>query len=122
MIKVVSYGLVNHEDRDHSLVISHLLETLANHPLDRSFQNYGNFCYALDGPDGFEDEQARLAARGMFCFFGNFFDLSNVFCIHSDEPDVIRTISVAIFLNKQRLDYYAQDVPKPRPKSWNERH
>jgi len=78
--------------------IEQLLECLSNHALDRVFEQCGNF-YEVEG-------------GGSVRFFGNFRDVSHVFNITSDDPEVTRKLIKAIDLNRQRPDYKSQPKPK----------
>lgn len=75
-----------------------LLAVLAEHPLDRRFEEYGNFIFAYDA------QHTR--------FWGNFFTLSHVFNIDTDEPEMAERLTAAIRANQQRADYLAQPNPE----------
>ncbi|MDP9192343.1 MAG: hypothetical protein M3P06_11650 [Acidobacteriota bacterium] len=76
--------------------IAKLLEVLEQEPLDPTFEDYGNFYTDERNPEGW-GEQTR--------FFGNFFNLSHVFNITSDDEDVVRPLKFAIRRNQGRPDY-----------------
>jgi len=82
--------------------IEKLLEVLAEEPLDRKFEAYGDFCYSLEDLSG--------GVR----FFGNFFELSHVFRIDTNDLDLIKKLAAAIDTNKQMPGYAAQPRPKKR--------
>ena len=77
--------------------VESLLLALAEHPLDRTFEIYGDFIYQSDD--------------GKWWAFGNFLDLSHVFRIEADSRDELAEIEAAIRANQQRDDYLAQPVP-----------
>lgn len=82
--------------------IEKLIEVLANHPLDRRFEDNGNFIMS------YNDNCTK--------FFGNFYTLSHVFNIVTDEADVIEQLTTAIKTNLQRPDYRRQPDPNLRKK------
>jgi hypothetical protein len=90
--------------------IDTLLDVLAKHPLDRTFEAYGNFVL--------RDPQMADGSRdvGRTHFFGNFLTLSHVFSIRTDEQDVIDKLTAAIQANKLRPDYRNQSKPKRPPR------
>lgn len=94
--------------------IEQLLAVLKDEPLDRTFENYGNFVYALGGRHGYEDPELRREAKELRAvnFFGNFFKLSHVFNIETNDPAVIRPLVKAIRANQRRADYLSQHLPK----------
>lgn len=73
--------------------IEMLCEVLQQHPLDRTFEGYGNF-YEFD--------------KGIAYFFGNFFTLSHVFQIETDDAQTIARLTGLIDENRKRPDYLAQ--------------
>ncbi len=90
--------------------ISVLIEVLGKHPLDRSFEAYGNF---IREPDTAHD------ATG---FFGNFLTLSHVFNIRTDDTAVIDALTHAIRANQQRPDYLRQQTPEERKRAADEEY
>ena len=79
--------------------VERLVEIMGETPLDRSFENYGNFIYADDSvPD-------------VVCFFGNFFHLSHVFNIETNSNELVETLTAAIQANQRRGDYLSQPQP-----------
>lgn len=77
--------------------IDDLLKALASNPLHWGFD--GNLIYPLENMPG----------TTRFC--GNFLTVSHVFCIDTDEPDVIKKLTAAIRVNQQRPDYLDQPDP-----------
>lgn len=88
--------------------IEQLIEVLAQHPLDRRFEDYGNF---IDRDPEWLDGSTK---PGVVIFFGNFLTVSHVFNIETDDPEVIERLNRAIKANKRRADYRSQDKPKRR--------
>ena len=81
-----------------------LLEVLAKEPLDKTFEDYGNFYEPLE--DAFC--QRCGYPLGTINFFGNFFKLSHVFNIRTDELKLIHKLVDAIELNKLTPAYKEQ--------------
>ena len=79
--------------------IDKLLELLATYPLDRVFEDYGNFVFPDD------------TAPGKTRIWGNFFNYSHVFDIQTDDAAVITKLIAAINANTERADYKAQPAP-----------
>lgn len=73
--------------------IDRLVEVLAVEPLDPRFLNYGRFILPLGG--------------GKVRFFGNFFALSHVFNITTDDPALIGRLTVAIYDNMATPEFEA---------------
>ena len=113
MLKIQSNGSKWAGDAPDS--IETLLEVLSREPLDPRFEKYGNF---------FADVELRIGihvGRGKYVdgdliypeypnarrFFGNFANLSHVFTIDTDEPEVISKLVAAIRANQARPDYKA---------------
>jgi hypothetical protein len=98
--------------------LSKLLDMLATHPLDRSFENYGNFCSEPRLGVRDEDAQGRpIWVDGdliypeqpyVVRFWGNFHTHSHCFEIDTDDAEVIDALLEAIAANKRRPDYLAQ--------------
>ena len=80
--------------------IEKLMEVLKEEPLDRRFEAFGDFCYPSEG------------LPGNIRFMGNFFRLSHVFNIDTNDIGLIKKLARAIDLNKQRPDYKSQPKPK----------
>lgn len=79
--------------------VEKLLEVLAKYALDRRFEQFGGFITKDE-----TDDSVR--------FFGNFFNLSHVFQIVTDEPEIIERLSAAIHANMERPDYLSQHKPQ----------
>lgn len=88
--------------------IEMLLDVLANHPLDRTFEDerFGNFVIA----DPVNMRGENLLPAGGVSFFGNFLTVSHVFSIDSTDADAIARLTIAIRANQRRPDYLAQDT------------
>lgn len=84
--------------------IEKLLEVMKTEPLDRTFEQYGDFCISMPNTDG--------ALR----FWGNFHAVSHVFSIETNDPEVIESLIGAIKANKRLPGYLDQDRPQPRKK------
>lgn len=84
-----------------------LFALLDREPLDRTFEPecYGNFIMV----DPVNVRGEALLPPGGVSFFGNFFNWSHVFNIHTTDPDLIDRLTKAIRANQQRPDYLAQD-------------
>lgn len=88
--------------------IEDLCAVLQSNPLDRTFEGFGNF--VLADPD----EPVR--------FWGNFFDLSHVFSIDTDDPAIIARLTALIRANQQTPAYLAQASPEQRKQAEEEYH
>jgi hypothetical protein len=77
-----------------------LEEVLKTEPLDRSFEAFGNFVFT---PTLEHDHVVR--------FWGNFFTVSHVFSIDTDDPAVIGHLTTLIRSNQGRADYLSQHNP-----------
>lgn len=88
-----------------------LLEMLAKEPLDRSFERYSSFCYRPFHDDG-KRKPLYPDNPNIRTFFGNFFRVSYVFNLDTDDADLIRRLRRAIRANQKRADYLSQDKPK----------
>jgi hypothetical protein len=67
-----------------------LKDRLRNYTLDKSFEDYGNFCYK---------------DKGVYRLFGNFKNLSHVFRIDTDDKALVNEMRRLIKANKKRPDY-----------------
>jgi hypothetical protein len=78
--------------------IEKLFERLATTPLNPTFESYGDFAHEADPVQGLP---------GAMFFFGNFWGLSAVFRILSDDPALIARLTAAIRANKATPAYRA---------------
>ncbi len=92
--------------------IDQLCDVLAETPLDPTFEEYGNFILPMDDASD---------TSGMVRFWGNFFLVSHVFSIDTDDPAVIHVLTAAIRANQQteayrkaRIDRQEQDAERER--------
>lgn len=91
MLEITSNGSKwNEQDADS---IDRLVAVLAMEPLDPRFLNYGRFILPLGG--------------GKVRFFGNFFALSHVFNITTDDPALIGRLTIAICDNMATREFEA---------------
>lgn len=97
MIKIESNGSKWAGEEPDTIDV--LLDVLKHYPLDKHFEEYGNFVIKAPGKPN------KLVIR----FFGNFFNLSHVFEIETDDSNVIKLLTDAIRDNQKRADYQAQD-------------
>lgn len=79
--------------------VDDLLRVLSECSLDRTFEDYGNFIM----PEG----------EGIVHFWGNFFDISHVFSIRTDDAPTIERLTLAIRANQERSSYTSQHKPTP---------
>lgn len=91
--------------------IDQLLAVLASEPLDSSFEQYGNFiitnprhCVYL-GRNKYQELDPIYPDASATRFFGNFANVSHVFNIDTDEPELVATLTAAIRANQKRSDY-----------------
>jgi len=70
-----------------------LLDRLGKYALDPMFEEFGNFI--------------RLDPGARTTFWGNFVELSAVFRIESDDPDVVQALTAAIRANQETPAYLA---------------
>jgi hypothetical protein len=70
-----------------------LKERLRTEPLDPMFEDYGCFAYAAEGK------------RGHTHFWGNFYLLSAVFDIITDDPDLCAELTALIKTNMDTVAY-----------------
>jgi len=71
--------------------IEKLKERLKTHPLDPTFEKYGNFAFK--------------GRKGKYFLFGNFRDISAVFNIETDNQKVFLEMKKLIRENQRRPDY-----------------
>jgi hypothetical protein len=109
MIDIISNG--SHWYGESPDTIDDLLATLATEPLDRKFEQYGNFVnpdpqwLRKVTKDGYTSFYPGLRVTS---FFGNFYTTSHVFTIYTDDPDTIAKLTTAIRANQARPDYLSQ--------------
>ncbi|MCR4307490.1 MAG: hypothetical protein NUV80_02940 [Candidatus Berkelbacteria bacterium] len=89
--------------------VANLLQVLTETPLDPSFENYGNFI-CPDPCEGVRDngkwvDGKRLFDVSMTHFHGNFFTLSHVFSIYTNDPETIQALTKAIKENQATKAY-----------------
>jgi hypothetical protein len=85
-----------------------LFTMIEEHPLDRTFERFGNFVQT----DAVDVRGKPL--DGIACavsFFGNFFTYSHVFRITTDDADLVERLTAAIRANQLRPDYLDQAPP-----------
>lgn len=100
--------------------IEELLEVLESQPLDRTFEDFGGFHSPFPSLcDQWGNHNHDSELEGKESFFGNFFGLSHVFNIYTDESEVIQSLSEAISRNKARPDYLSQAEPRSYSHPYN---
>lgn len=99
-----------------------LFERLASTPLDPEFEDYGNFCCGearkgIASKDEQTGETVYLSGDPIYPeaptavrFWGNFYEVSAVFSIDTDEPDLIEKLTTAIRANQASPAYLAAKV------------
>ncbi len=96
--------------------VDELLKMLATHPLDRSFEKYGDFitenpCQGVRSEDGTDwVDGPRFFEAETTSFSGNFLTYSHVFNIYTNHPETIEALTKAIRANQERADYKAQKL------------
>lgn len=94
--------------------IETLLEILAQHPLRREFEQFGDFYQPVPHLcDQFGAHNHTSELEGLANFFGNFLGLTHVFDVYTDDAELIEKLRAAIQANKSRSDYLSQPEPKP---------
>ena len=110
--------------------VTALLKMLAEHPLDPTFEKYGNFieanpCEGVYNPnylkrgkpqwqERYIDGPRLYTCEGVYHFSGNFFDWSFAFGIDTNDADTIERLTTAIRANQQRADYKAAKKMRAR--------
>ena len=90
-----------------------LLDVLKNYSLNRTFEAYGDFYQPVPHLcDQFGAHTHDSEYEGLSSFSGNFYTLSHVFNIYTDDHELIEKLKTAIRANKRRSDYLAQPKPK----------
>lgn len=92
----------NHSHKNNHALIDHLLELLDTEPLDKNFENFGNFVHK----NGVRDDKNP---QDYVCFFGSFRYFSYPFRICTDEPKIIDNLTTAIRANQQKAGYLNQE-------------
>lgn len=77
-----------------------LLSVLGEHPLDPTFENFGNFYYEPE----YLDPSKQPPAGTVFRVFGNFSDVSHVFNIEGNAEE-LEPIRLAIESNRASESY-----------------
>lgn len=92
--------------------VEQLIELLSREPLDPSFERFGNFiltelrhCIFLGRDQYIEKDLMYPESPGMVRFWGNFHELSHVFQIDTDEPEMIERLTNAIRANQATSAY-----------------
>ena len=104
MLEIMSNGSKWAGEAPDSIAL--LLDVLSREPLDPTFELYGNFIQP-DLPESYIRNGHLQAIPGAYRFFGNFYLLSHVFRIRTDERLIIDALTAAIRANQQREDYQA---------------
>jgi hypothetical protein len=102
MIDIISNG--SHWYSEKPDTIDALLAVLADEPLDRTFERYGNFA----NPDPQWIKGNPYPGLKVTVFFGNFYTVSHAFTIYTDDPETIAKLTATIRANQQRADYLSQ--------------
>lgn len=112
-------GFFNAQPED----LDQFVEVLENYPLDRRFEAFGNFiiknpsgCTTGVNPFTYEtvyilNDEPLYPGLNVTQFWGNFYNLSHVFCITTDEPEIIKKLTKAIRKNQKKAEYLAQPIP-----------
>jgi len=83
--------------------IEALIDMLKTHTLCPSFERISNFigdCQRADGNGPLYPEHPDTVQ-----FFGNFWDYSHVFCVRTDDPELIATLTPLIRANQATQAY-----------------
>lgn len=93
--------------KSHTIVrwgldVATLRARLASNTLDPIFEAHGNFIYAS------EDEPL------MTSFFGNFWDVSAVFCVDTDDADLAAELTALVRANQATPAYLAAKAETDR--------
>jgi hypothetical protein len=92
--------------------LEHLFRMLAEHPLDRTFEAYGDYLETPVWSKPPRDGWAADGSDGECMFWGNFFDWAYTFNLTTNDPELIERIRVAVEQNRARADFQAQ-APQP---------
>lgn len=87
-------------------LIESLLDVLKKEPLDKNFENFGNFIENQQRTHlKSEDDASEYTV-----FFGSFRYFSYPFRVVTDEPKLIETLTEAIRNNQETFDYINQEI------------
>lgn len=78
-----------------------LLEMLSRHTLNPMFETHGNFI--IEKPPTFIPDGPVEGT--IYGFFGNFYDVSHVFDLYTDETELIHKLITAIRKNQMSIAY-----------------
>jgi len=87
--------------------LEHLFKMLAEHPLDRTFEAYGDYLEPpvwSNPPDGWAPD----GSDGELTFWGNLFDWAYTFNLTTNDPELVERIRAAVDLNRARPDFLEQ--------------
>lgn len=89
--------------------IEDLLKTLDEHPLDPRFKSFitKDPCVGVPGKRGGYVDGPRMYTASVTRFFGNFYTVSHVFQIDTNDQETIDALTKAIRKNLRRADYRA---------------
>ena len=99
MTQIISNG--SHWGGEQPDKISSLVSMLRAHPLDKTFEDFGNFAYKLN-PQNCGDRKDDV---GKWVISGNFLTYSHVFYIVTTNKPLVNLLRREIRANKQRPDY-----------------
>jgi hypothetical protein len=85
--------------------VNDLLVVLNNETLDPIFEQYGNFFSFVNKENWPENNIPKEYKDMKFQFFGNFFSISHVFNILTDNKSIAMKLEVAIRKNQKTLNY-----------------
>jgi len=95
------------------LPLEALFDKLSSTPLDPRFEAYGNFITA-EPKVGRRDEEGNFVDSGKLCypdipgateFWGNFFLVSHVFRVVTNDADLVARLTEAVRANQQTAEY-----------------
>lgn len=78
-----------------------ILKDLAEHTLDPTFEDYGNFVYIPT----WCDEESAQKYKGLTAISGNFLTFSHAFGLLTDDVGLIRELTEAIRKNQETEEY-----------------
>ena len=101
--------------------IDDLIAALERHPLDPRFERNGNFIYKPFHPKSEDgnlvddlDRPLHPDHPGALSFFGNFYGVSHVFNITTDQPEIIEQLTAAIRANQATPAYQQAQQETPQ--------